>query len=408
MVLVSFAQPTILPNKTAAYLAARLVATSGTVGVLVSNETLTFDSNANAEFNGVSNLGIADGIALGTGNVASNALSATIGLDGLPSSLASTYNFAPGDTQLANIAGGVYFDACILAFDLQPAGSFVEFEYIFGSEEYPEFNCSAFNDIFGFFISGSGFSSPTNIALIPTTSTPVSINTINDGSNPGCPSNTALYVNNTDTVCTMDGFTVPLIAHANVTPGASYHLKLAISDISDGILNSYVILKANSLKSGGDAPNLITALDEQELICYPSPMSDQLYIRNTGKQDLEVEMMDLYYRQLFNMTCSSDQPLVNIAVDKLPKGLYVLKIKNIKSNQVFIRKMIKNLYSPAGNRKKLSSDAPVSFVRKKDNYSAGIMHCVMRNITGGNRFSFPFFNWFHKINHLVARAIVQA
>lgn len=342
MVMVSYAQLTISPNKTAAYLAAKLVATSGTLGVLVSNETLTCDSNANAEFNGVSNLGIADGIALGTGDIASNALSATIGLDGLPSSLASTYNFAPGDTQLATIAGGVSYDACVLEFDLQPAGSFVEFEYVFGSEEYPEFNCSAFNDIFGFFISGPGFSSPTNIALIPTSTTPVSINTINDGSNPGCPSNTALYVNNTDTVCTMDGFTVPLIAHANVTPGATYHLKLAISDISDGILNSYVILKANSLKSGGDAPNVLPAIDEQALLIYPSPMSDQLFIRNTGGQDLEMEMVDLQNRCVLAFNCSSDQSLFNLSVDNLPNGLYVLKVKNVKSKQVYIRKLIKN------------------------------------------------------------------
>ncbi|MBK6818607.1 MAG: choice-of-anchor L domain-containing protein [Bacteroidetes bacterium] len=37
----------------------------------------------------------------------------------------------------------------------------------------------------------------------------------------------------------------PLIAHVSVIPSHVYHLKLAISDVSDGILNSFVILKAN-------------------------------------------------------------------------------------------------------------------------------------------------------------------
>ena len=58
-----------------------------------------------------------------------------------------------------------------------------------GSEEYPGFVCGTVNDIFGFFISGpnpaGGNYMNQNLALIPGTNLPVSINTVNNGSSFG-------------------------------------------------------------------------------------------------------------------------------------------------------------------------------------------------------------------------------
>jgi len=335
------AQLLISPNQTATYLANKLVATSGTLGVNVSNAVLTCDSNANGEFTGVSNLGIADGIALGSGDVASNVSLSTFGLDGLPVDFASTTNNAPGDAQLDLIIGGMTYDACVLEFDLQPVGTFVEFEYVFGSEEYPEFNCSAFNDVFGFFISGPGFATPTNIALIPTTTTEVSINSINDGSVSGCTPNTALYVTNIDTVCTMDGFTVPLTAHANVTSGATYHLKMAIADVSDGILNSYVILKANSLKSGGTAPSNVADMKESGLEIYPTIMNNTLMINNTQGEEWKIELTDINGRMVYTGIIAGVQSSVSISTSSLSKGVYVFKAHRNSDHKTFVQKLVK-------------------------------------------------------------------
>lgn len=340
--LFSWAQLTINPNKTASYLANKLVATSGTLGVAVTNAVLTCDSNANGEFSGISNLGIADGIALGTGDVASNSALNSYGLDGYPSDFASSTNNAAGDVQLNAIVMANTFDACVLEFDMQPVGSFIEFEYVFGSEEYPEFNCSVFNDVFGFLISGPGFSAPTNIALIPSTTTAVSINSINDGSVLTCSPNTALYVNNTDTICTMDGFTVPLIAHAAVTSGATYHLKLAIADVMDGVLNSYVILKANSLKSGGTNPTDINAFSTTSGIeAYPTVIKNECTINNLGKSNWVLELDDMNGRIIGNYSISANQDSFHLDATNLSTGIYILKAQRESDKLRFVQRLIK-------------------------------------------------------------------
>ncbi|HNF71424.1 MAG TPA: choice-of-anchor L domain-containing protein [Chitinophagaceae bacterium] len=324
-----FAQLTISPNQTATYLANKLVATSGTLGVTVTNAVLTCDTLANGEFNGVSNLGIADGIVLGTGAVATNSAFSQTGIDGLPMDMASTMLGTAGDAQITTLSGSSSYDACALEFDLQPVGNFVEFEYVFGSEEYPEYNCSAFNDMFGFFISGPGFSTPTNIALIPGTSTPVSINSINDGSVSTCTANTLLYVNNTGTTCTMDGFTTPLLATAPVTPSSTYHLKMVIADVTDGILNSYVVLKANSLKSGSTTPSGLSQTLEKAgpLELFPLPAENQITIRNTSASAYQLQLCDLSGRILHEYALSGFGQQV-IDIHSLPDGYYSIKATN--------------------------------------------------------------------------------
>lgn len=164
-------------------------------------------------------------------------------------------------------------DACVLEFDFIPLGDTVKFDYVFGSEEYETFNCSI-NDIFGFFISGPGITGPysgalsaANIALIPGTSFPVAISTINSGAGatPGnsCYNNTGglgpftnLYVSNVDsfnagiqTGMSYTGFSKTLSAIAVVQPCSTYHLKLAVADASDNIYDTGVFLKAGSLSS---------------------------------------------------------------------------------------------------------------------------------------------------------------
>ena len=120
----------------------------------------------------------------------------------------------------------------------------VTFQYIFASEEYNEFVDSPFNDAFAFFLNGE------NIALLPGTNTPVTVNTINNGDN------AELFNDNGTTLgdptpfpTEYDGFTVVLTAEGTIQPDGTNTFKLVIADNSDTSLDSAVFLAENSFGS---------------------------------------------------------------------------------------------------------------------------------------------------------------
>jgi len=225
-------------------LAAQLVGT----GVTISNVTYTGSPVAAGTFHtGSKIVGFTDGIILSTGSARSvNGPNCTSGID--------TESGYPGDTDLSNLIGQTAtFDAAILEFDFMPSDPTIRFQYVFSSDEYEEF-VFQFNDVFGFFVNGK------NVALIPQTSTPVSINNVNDGSTGTVgipPVNPQFYINNDFDIFTtppidteMDGMTVVLTATASVRPGdPTNHIKLAIADAKDDALDSNVFVKAGSLSS---------------------------------------------------------------------------------------------------------------------------------------------------------------
>lgn len=270
----AFAQLTITDNVTAAQLVDNLVGS----GVITMNPTLTCNNGASATFTGTSNLGIDSGIILTTGAAKTSGSNIGVNSPANQSMVNTAYGFpyGPGDADLsAMLAGSVTTitnNACVLEFKFVPAGDTIKFQYVFGSEEYPEYACSQYNDVFGFLISGPGIVSniptlPTkrNIALVPgTTTIPVAINSINSGVNgypvSGCSGQyagapfTQYYVDNLNPVgqtVVFDGFTTVLTAVQNVIPCDTYTLKLAVADVSDGGFNSGVFIKAGSLNSVG-------------------------------------------------------------------------------------------------------------------------------------------------------------
>lgn len=165
-------------------------------------------------------------------------------------------NGAGGFNKLQNLVGGTQtYNAAILEFDFIPYSDTVRFKYVFASEEYPEYVNSEFNDVFAFFISGPGISGEKNMAIIPGTNQPVTINNVNhlhptnsiyyqfngDG-------NTAPYNNNPYYV-QYDGMTKPLEAVSKVQCGETYHLIIAIADVGDPVWDSGIFLEKNSLNS---------------------------------------------------------------------------------------------------------------------------------------------------------------
>lgn len=233
-------------------------------GVAVSAVSYTGDPNAIGSFNGsATNLGLDNGIILTTGTVLNETgiLGEQQGPFG-PNDTGSsgTDNGAAGYGPLTTLAGEETENAAILEFDFVPQSDTVRFKYVFGSDEYPEFVGSEYNDVFAFFISGPGFGGEYNMAQIPGGGGPVAINNINNGSsNTGPCQNCAYYINNgtgstapssgSDFYIQYDGFTTVMEAVAEVQCGETYHLKIAIADAGDGAYDSGIFLEANSLES---------------------------------------------------------------------------------------------------------------------------------------------------------------
>ena len=238
-------------------------------GVTVSNVTFTGASTQIGDFDGTNTfIGINEGLVLSSGTVVTaigpnNSASAGTGMSG------------NGDVDLTTIAGITTYDAAVLEFDFIPVGDSIKFNYVFGSEEYLEFVNLGVNDAFGFFLSGPGITGPytnsaVNLALIPNTTTPVTIDNVNNMSNStyyvvnGTGSN-APYNTNPQHI-QYDGHTVVLTAQAQVVCGQTYHLKIAIADAGDGVYDSGVFLEGGSLTSTGVDINIVTATGDSTII----------------------------------------------------------------------------------------------------------------------------------------------
>ena len=229
----------------------------------VSNIKAIGSSQGIGHFTGGSGIvGFNEGVVLSTGSV--------MDAPGPNFSGSTTSDLSSGgDPDLNQIATGFVQDAAGIEFDfvVPPTITTIAFEYVFASEEYNEYVCSSYNDVFGFFISGPGYTGPftgggQNIALVPGTNMAVSINTINNGnvgssgSMPNCESlaYSDLFINNLlGQGLEYDGFTSVLYAVANVVPCETYHIRLVVGDVQDGSYDSAVFLKANGFSAGGTA-----------------------------------------------------------------------------------------------------------------------------------------------------------
>ena len=224
--------------------------------VTVSNISYTGPADASGTFDGAGTiLGLDAGIILSTGEGA-----IAEGPD--DDDNAGNNQGNGGDVDLTAIAGITTYDAVILEFDFIPQNDTLRFNYIFGSEEYPEYVNGGYNDAFGFFISGPGIAGPytggaENIALIPGGTTPVTIDNVNNGYSATEPSsgpctNCAYYVDNSSGAAVQyDGYTTVLTAEAIITPCETYHIKLAVADAGDHVFDSGVFLEEGSFSAGG-------------------------------------------------------------------------------------------------------------------------------------------------------------
>ncbi|ELS04388.1 hypothetical protein Xen7305DRAFT_00041210 [Xenococcus sp. PCC 7305] len=254
-------------------------------GVTISNIKITpggGDGNlAIGSFNGglSEDIGIESGVILSSGNI--NEISGPNDDDGTGSALGT-----PGDLDLDLILNpnlldetedreeveGETNDAIVLEFDFVPDNEEFVFEYVFASDEYNEFANSDFNDIFAFLLDGE------NIALIPGTTIPVSINNINATENVNFFKNNDLDdVGVEDLLATeFDGLTTVLGVRGFVTPGQTHHLKLVIADTGDSIYDSAVFLKEGSLSTPPIIADATLSVNQRDVVTIGGSVSPAL------------------------------------------------------------------------------------------------------------------------------------
>lgn len=150
-------------------------------------------------------------------------------------------------------------DACVVEMDVFAATDEITFEYVFGSDEYPEWVDGGFNDIFAFLVSGPGITgdpniaNQENIATLPD-GTFIQILSVNEATN------WQFYRDNQfGQSVAYDGLTSDsmgvkksLTARIATIPCNTYHLKFAIADRVDDAYDSGVFI--SDIRGG--SPNL--------------------------------------------------------------------------------------------------------------------------------------------------------
>lgn len=142
------------------------------------------------------------------------------------------------DTGFDNLAGASTYDASILDVDFIPTGDTMSLQFVFSSEEYPEYAGSIYNDMVGVWVNGS----PVQLA-VGTGDTAVG--------NVNGTSNQNLYIDNTgDAYNTeMDGFTVTMTLKMPVIAGQVNSIRIGIADVGDSVYDSTLLIAGNSAQT---------------------------------------------------------------------------------------------------------------------------------------------------------------
>ncbi|GGH28048.1 Hint domain-containing protein [Cribrihabitans marinus] len=135
-------------------------------------------------------------------------------------------------------AGTSTYDAAYLDVTFVPTGDTMTMQFVFASEEYPEFQNSIYQDFVGVWVNGAQ----------------VDISVGNGDIDPGNVSNGSnqnLYQDNTgDAFNTeMDGLTITMTLTMNVNAGQENTIRIGIADVSDSSYDSSLLIAANSLQT---------------------------------------------------------------------------------------------------------------------------------------------------------------
>lgn len=152
----------------------------------------------------------------------------------------TTANSGPnGDPDFNALAGLNTFDASYLevAFVPDPGVNYITMEFVFSSEEYPEYAGSIYNDMVGVWIDGQ------NVPLAAGNGVS-SVGNINQSGGINLFRSNVNDTYNTE----MDGFTLSMSFVIPVTPGVEQTIKIGVADVSDNLYDSNLLIAANSVQ----------------------------------------------------------------------------------------------------------------------------------------------------------------
>lgn len=311
-------------------------------GVTITNMTINCgNNNANNPYalftNGTNPMGIASGLVLTTGTTNNLASPASFN--------SSVNNSLPGNTNGNNLCGMASYNACEITFQIVPNCNVLSIEYVFGSEEYPEY-VGSINDAFGFLLNGpnpsGGNYTNQNIALLPGTSTPVTINNVNNLTN------SSYYNTNTANNFVYDGYTDVLMATANVVPCQTYTMTLGVYDAADQIYDSGVFIDfgglscpsaptitataSNASACPGQAVTLTASGASTNNYTWTEPAGGSTLQSTTGNQVIATPTVTTTYTVSFPGPCQNYTATVTVNVGGGPNATITSTSNTIKCN----------------------------------------------------------------------------
>ncbi|OUS19551.1 2,3,4,5-tetrahydropyridine-2,6-carboxylate N-succinyltransferase [Rhodobacterales bacterium 59_46_T64] len=135
-------------------------------------------------------------------------------------------------------AGTRTFDAAYIDVDFIPDGDVMTMQFVFSSEEYPEFTTGQYQDFVGVWVNGQ----QVELAVGDGDIDPGNIN----GS-----ANQNLYVDNANSEFNteMDGFTVTMTLTMPVNAGALNSIRIGIADVTDTSYDSNLLIAGGSVQT---------------------------------------------------------------------------------------------------------------------------------------------------------------
>jgi len=220
------------------------------------------------------------------------------------------------DSDLEELSNGKTYDAAVLEFDFTAQGDSLTFNFVFASEEYPEYVNKKVNDVFGFFITDKATGEKINLAVLPNTSIPITVDNIN------AKENSEFYIENKPWLSrTMtqwglqrqiaeyahtfeyDGFTRTIRVTAPIQNGSVYHFKIAIADVGDRLFDSAIFIEANSFRNNKtEKLNPITAVQQAFNIESENPDSIAVNLNIHFDAD-SARIKDVSSFKLLNKVC---------------------------------------------------------------------------------------------------------
>jgi outer membrane protein OmpA-like peptidoglycan-associated protein len=273
------------------------------------------------------------------------------------------------------------YDAAVLEFDFYPNSDYMSFNFVFASEDYPEFSASSYNDVVAFILTLPN-GETVNLASLPNSRELVSVASVNPKVRP------QYYINNSEqelpiiytkldtfletnstheillTRCwdvqkastsksnypiQFDGFTKVLKAQYPVLAHQKYRLQIAIADNGNSIFDSAIFIEMASLHSHKDSSFQAGILSRNPNYYYQidtlssTPISSVITKKNRETALCLKQPGDLWFNYDSPILSPLNQALLNDLAQQLRKcpdlNLRVIGYAAAKNNNSYNRKL---------------------------------------------------------------------